>query len=97
MSVTKIAYLTYQAFCLDFLRPFTVSFCPVQRNKTIHSKDILLPNIVLSFFQFFQFYLTLAVFARPNLNFFSTVIFLKFDIHFLFENMGHVDFIFLIG
>ena len=92
MPVTKIAYLTYQFFCLGFLRPFTVGFCPVRRNKTIHSKDILLPNIVLSFFQFFQFYVTLAVFARPNLNFFSTSMFSEIWHTFSFWKFGACSF-----
>ena len=63
-----------QTFCLGFLRPFAVSFC-LCTSETTNTRDTLLPNIVLSVFQFFRFYLILPIFTPPNLKFFSTSIF----------------------
>ena len=74
MAVSKIAYLTYQTFWLGLLRPFAVRFC-LCMTETTNTRDILLPNILLEFFSFFQFYLILPIFTPPNLNFFSTSIF----------------------
>ena len=96
MAISKIAGLTYQTLCLGLLRPFAVSFC-LGTMETTHSRDILLPNIVLSVLQFFQFYLILPTFTPPNLNFFSTSIFSEISYTFCFENLGHVHFQFLIG
>ena len=96
MSVSKIGYLTYQT-CLGLLRPFAVSFC-LCTTETTHSRDILLPNIVVSVLQFFQFYLILPIFTPPNLNFFSTSIFSEIQYKFYFENLRHFNFqLFLIG
>ena len=75
MAVSKIVYLTDLAFFLGLLGPFAVSSC-LCKTETTHSRDILLPNIVLSVVQFFQFYLILTIFSPPNLNiFFSTSVF----------------------
>ena len=64
MAIFKIAYLTYQTFCLGLLRPFAVGFCPCT-TETTHSRDILLLNVlpwVLQFFSilfnFIKFYFT---------------------------------------
>ena len=83
MAVAKLAYLTYQTFCLSLLRPFAVSFC-LCTTGTTNSRDILLPNIVLLVLHFFRFYLILPIFTPPNLNFFLLLYFLKFNIHILF-------------
>ena len=96
MTVSKIAYVTYQTFCLGLLRPFAVSFC-ICTTETTNTRDILLPNIVLSVLQFFRFYLILPIFTPPNLNFFSTSIFSEISYTFCFENLRHVHFQFLIG
>ena len=61
VAISKIAYLTNQTFCLGLLRTFAGSFC-LCTTETTHSRDILLPNIFLSFLQFFQFYLILRIF-----------------------------------
>ena len=82
MAVSKIAYLTYQAFCLGLLRPFAVSFC-LCTTETTNTRDILLPNIVLSVLQFFRFYLILPIFTPPNLNFFSTSIFSEIYLQYI--------------
>ena len=74
MAVSKIAYLTYQTFFLDLLRLFFVSFCLCTMEAT-NTRDILLPNIVLSVLQFIRFYLILPSFIPPILFFFSTSIF----------------------
>ena len=77
MTVSKIAYVTYQTFCLDLLRPFAVSF-RLCTTETAHFREILLPVILLSVLQFvcfFQFYLILPIFTPPNPNYFSTSVF----------------------
>ena len=74
MAIFKIACLTNQTFCSGLLGPFAVSFC-LCTMETTHSRDILLPNIVLSVLQFFQLYLMLPIFTPSNLNFLSTSIF----------------------
>ena len=74
MAVSKMAYRTYQTFFLGFLRPFAASSC-LCSTETIHSRNILLLNILLLVFQFFQFYLILQIFTLPYLNFFSNSIF----------------------
>ena len=74
MVVSEIACLIYQTFCLGLLRPFAINFCPCTM-ETTNTRDILLPNIMLSVPQFFRFYLILPIFTPPNLNFFSTSIF----------------------
>ena len=83
MAVSKLAYLTYQTFCLSLLRLFIVGFCLCTTEAT-NSRDILLPNIVLLVLHFFRFYLILPIFTPPNLNFFLLLYFLKFDIYILF-------------
>ena len=87
LAVSKIAYLTYQIFCLGLLRPFPISFCLYTTTAT-HSRDILLPNIVLSVLQLFQFYLIFPIFTPPNLFFFLLPSFLKFNIHFVLKICG---------
>ena len=52
-------------FSLGLLRPFAVSFC-IYKTETTHSRDILLPNVMLWVLQFFQFYLILSIFTPPN-------------------------------
>ena len=53
VAISKIAYLTNQTICLGLLRTFAGSFC-LCTTETTHSRDILLPNIFLSFLQFFS-------------------------------------------
>ena len=48
------AYLTYEALCLGLLRSFTGSSC-LSAAEVKHSRDILLPDILLSVLQFFSF------------------------------------------
>ena len=74
MAVSKIAHLRYQTFGLGLLRPFAVSLCLCAMERT-HSREILLPNILVSVLPFFQFYLILPIFTPPNVNLFSTSIF----------------------
>ena len=58
MAFSKIAHLTYQTFCLGLLRPFAVSFY-LCTTETTHSRDILLPDILLTVLQVFEFCLIL--------------------------------------
>ena len=79
LSVSKIAYLTYQTFCLGF--------CLSTTEKT-HSRDILLPDILLAVVQFFHF----VIVNPPNLNSFSTSIFSEIYYAFCFENLRQFHF-----
>ena len=64
MAVSKLAYLTYQTFCLGLLRSFTVNLYPCAKEAT-HPRDILLPDILLSVIHFL-FYLILS-FLLPHI------------------------------
>ena len=87
VDFSKIADLTYQTFCLGLLRLFVVNFC-LFTTETAHSRDILLPDILLSVLQFFKFYLILPSFALPNLKFFLLLYFVKFNINFILKICG---------
>ena len=67
MAVSKIAHLRYQTFCLGLLgllRSFAVSFCLCTMDTT-HSREILLPRILLSVLLFFSILINFT-------NFYST-------------------------
>ena len=70
MTVSKIAYLTYQTLCLDLLRQFAVSFC-LWTTETTNTRDTLLPNTELSVLQFFSIVFNFANFYSTKSNFFS--------------------------
>ena len=62
-----------------------------------HSRDILLPDTLLSVLQFFLVLFDFAVVTLPNLNFFLYSIFPEIYYTFCFENILHIHFQFLIG
>ena len=70
MTVSKIAYLTYQTLCLDLLRQFAVSFY-LWTTETTNTRDTLLPNTELSVLQFFSIVFNFANFYSTKSNFFS--------------------------
>ena len=74
-------------FSLGLLRPFAVSFC-IYKIETTHSRDILLPNVMLwvlmlsvfsVLFNFINFYSTKSKF------FFLLLYFQKFNIYFVLK------------
>ena len=93
MTVSKIAYLTYQTFCLGLLRPFAISFCLCKTEAT-HSRDILLPNILLSIsssvfsilFNFINFYST-----KSKLFFYCYIF--RYLIYILFRKFAACSFL----
>ena len=65
-------------------RSFAESLYPCAREVT-HSRDILLPDILLSVLHFYQFYLILPFLLPKSKLFFLPLYFLKFSIHFVFK------------
>ena len=63
-------------FLLGFVKAICRKFYLCTTEAT-YTRDILLPDIVLSVLQFFQFYLILPIFTPPNLNLFSTSTFFE--------------------
>ena len=95
MTASKIAYLTYETFCLGLLRPFAVSFC-LCAMETTYSRDILPPNILLLVLQFFQICLILPFLIHQILTLVSTFIFSDIRCSFCCEILRHVHLQFLI-
>ena len=87
MVVSKIAYLIYQTFCLGLLRSFAVNLYPCARDG-IHSRDVLLSDILLSVLIFFSF-IWFCHFYSPKYKLFLLLLyFMKFTIHFVFKICG---------
>ena len=82
MAASKIVYLTYQTFSWSFC------FCTIE---TTQSRNILLPDNLLSILQFFQFYF----YSTKSKPFFLLLYFLKFTVHFLLKFLRHFYFQFL--
>ena len=96
MVFSERACLTYKTFYLGLLRPFAVSFC-LSTTEAKHSRDILLPDILLSVLQFFSILFDFTIFTPLNLNIFSTSLFSETYYTFCFKNLRHVHFQLLIG